>query len=156
MSKIILGFDAGVNGGMAIIYPDGQAVIHSFNGTDEYRDNVNQALTYANAEKYQIKAYVEELTGIVCGSMITPPASFKLGRSLGQIEGILIGLNIPFELVRPQVWQKGLNGVKGVQGVAKKRKLKEIASRLYPDNKITLKTADALLIADYGVKQNQK
>ena len=154
MSKIILGFDAGVNGGMAIIYPDGQAFANPFQSVDEYRDIVIDILRYANSEKMQIKAYVEELTGVVAGSLITPPASFKLGRNLGQIQGILIGLKIPHELVCARTWQKGLNGVAKLQGTAKKRKLKEIASSMFPDARITLKTADALLIANYGLKQN--
>ena len=49
--------------------------------------------------------------------------------------------------------QKGIPGLQGVKGADRKRAMKEHASRLYPNSKITLKTADALLIADFGSKQ---
>lgn len=150
MRLVSIGFDPGMSGGMAVLI-DGVMTAYAFESITEYNEILNNVLTFAKNEDYQIKAYVEELTGTTAGSFITPPASFKLGRNAGNIEGLLVALQIPFENVRPQTWQKGLPGVKGTKGVDKKRLLKDIACRRYPTTKPTLKTADAILIADWGV-----
>ena len=38
-----------------------------------------------------------------------------------------------------------------VQGAERKRKLKQVASERFPDQKVTLKNADALLLLEVGV-----
>lgn len=152
-NKIIIGFDPGVNGGMAILWDFGNMEAHAFESFTDYCERLQDIKTFADNEGFRLKAYVEELTGTTSGSFITPPASFKLGRNVGAIEGLLIALKIPFESVRPQIWQKGLEGVKALKGGDKKRKLKDHACQRYPDAKPTLKTADAILIADWGSKR---
>ncbi len=57
------------------------------------------------------------------------------------------------DLVRPQVWQKGVKGLKPKMGYTdRKRVLKDNACRKYPDLKVTHAVADALLIADWGLR----
>ena len=95
------------------------------------------------------------------------------------VEGFLVALGIPFELVTPQKWQKevglrfppvnkgqydGLSDSertdekKRISGLNAKRKrdnknmMKELAQRIYPHLKVTLDTADALLILHYAQK----
>ena len=46
--------------------------------------------------------------------MIPSSTSFKLGKSCGFLEGVLRMAKIPFTLVRPQEWQKGLGGLGGL------------------------------------------
>jgi hypothetical protein len=57
---------------------------------------------------------------------------------------------MPLRLVRPQEWQQGLSGVGKLKGPARKRALLAEAKRRHPSVKLTLETADAALIADYG------
>jgi hypothetical protein len=63
----------------------------------------------------------------------------------------LTAAGIPFERVTPQKWQKAMGCMtKGDKNVSKRR-----AQELFPQLKITHAIADALLIAEYGRKQNQ-
>jgi hypothetical protein len=61
----------------------------------------------------------------------------------------LTAAKLPFERVRPQVWQKTMQCMsKGDKNVTKRR-----AQELFPDIKVTHATADGLLIMSYGLKQ---
>ena len=94
----------------------------------------------------RIEAFVE-LVPPFAGKMIPSSTSFKLGKSCGFLEGALRALEIPYTLVRPQEWQKGLGGLTGLTSGKRKKVLMNHAKRLYPTLKgLTLKTADALLI----------
>jgi len=79
--------------------------------------------------------------------MIPSSASFKLGASCGFIHGCLRMAEIPFTLVRPQEWQKGLSGLTKLTSGKRKKVLANHAKQFFPSTKgITLKTADAILI----------
>jgi len=81
------------------------------------------------------------------GKMIPSSSSFKLGESYGFIQGVLRFAGIPFTLVRPQEWQKGLSGLTKLTSGKRKKVLANHAKRFFPSTKgITLKTADAILI----------
>ena len=79
-------------------------------------------------------------------------SSFSFGRGYGNLEMALTAAGIPFERVRPQVWQKALGCMtKGDKNVSKRK-----AQELFPQLKITHATADALLLAEFGRRaQNQ-
>ena len=101
-----------------------------------------------NYECYDRRIICEDVPAYT-GRNIPSHASFKLGRSFGLIEGLARGMKIPCEMISPKTWQKGLTGLKGLSGTKRKRVLKDHASRLYPDSKPTLKTADAILIGHH-------
>jgi hypothetical protein len=78
-------------------------------------------------------------------------SSFSFGRGYGNLEMALTAASIPFERVRPQVWQKALACMtKGDKNVSKRR-----AQELFPSIKITHAIADSLLIAEYNRRTNQ-
>lgn len=80
------------------------------------------------------------------GGMSTS-AMFTFGQGYGFLRGCLIGCNYPFQEVRSYTWQRALNCLtKGDKNISKRK-----AQQLFPDLKITHATADALLIAYYGV-----
>ena len=73
---------------------------------------------------------------------------FTFGYKYGFAIGLLNALQIPYALVTPQKWQKAMNCLsKGDKNVTK-----TMAQRLWPKLKITHKTADSMLIAEYGRK----
>jgi hypothetical protein len=74
------------------------------------------------------------------------------GRNYGFIEGCVQALGIRLHFVRPQEWIKALGlGTKGASTNTEwKNKLKAHAQRLFPAEKVTLMTADALLILEYS------
>lgn len=74
------------------------------------------------------------------------------------LKGMLHGAGLMFREVMPQVWQKGLRlrtRHKGETDSSWKNHLKAQAKRIFPGLKVTLKTADALLIAEYCRRWNE-
>jgi hypothetical protein len=64
----------------------------------------------------------------------------------------LIAASIPFDLIAPQTWQKefAIRRDKGELKSHWKERLKSVAQRLFPYLKVTLSTADSLLLAEYA------
>ena len=82
---------------------------------------------------------------------------FNFGRNFGYHLGLLAACGFSVELVRPSVWQKGYPKTAKIADKAKakrdhKAELKEIAARKFPQLKVTLANADALLILDWALK----
>jgi hypothetical protein len=141
-------------------------------------DLITTAKEIAEMNSLPIRCVMEEVGGFA-GVGQPGSAMFNFGRGFGNLEGFLICLGIQFELVRPQKWQKAVglnfppvhkgdyNGMtpdqkslerKRVSSLNAKRKrdnknlIKEMAQRLYPKLKVTLETADALMILTYAFK----
>jgi hypothetical protein len=70
-------------------------------------------------------------------------SAFTFGAGYGRCRMALTAAKIPFEELLPQRWQRLLGGLSG----GDKQLLKTRAQQLYPSVKITLATADALLLA---------
>jgi crossover junction endodeoxyribonuclease RuvC len=146
--ETIIGIDAGKNGGIAWI-TDGKACVEKMPDTlqdlwDLIRDITNHPRSSLDGRKY--KAYLESVSSSPQMGVVS---SFSFGRGYGNLEMALTAAGIPFERVRPQVWQKALGCMtKGNKNVSKSK-----AQELFPDRKVTHATADALLIAYYGTKQ---
>jgi hypothetical protein len=76
----------------------------------------------------------------------------------GMIRGMLHALHVPFEDIPPAFWQKTFKLLmpKGTSRTVKKNKHKATAQRLFPEQKVTLATCDALLIAEHARRQYLK
>ena len=81
---------------------------------------------------------------------------FSIGQGYGLWEGLLVGLGIPYQVVRPQTWQREM--LRDVQGKGKARAILA-ATRMFPDTDFrrTPKCkgphdgkCDAAMIAVYG------
>jgi hypothetical protein len=83
------------------------------------------------------------------------PAAATFARHCGHLEAALYAFGVPTEQVAPGVWQRGLGGFSSDK---KKRKneIKELMARTYPHINVTLKTADALGILTWTLKQQTK
>lgn len=102
---------------------------------------------------------LEQVGGFTAGNPAPGSAMFKFGESYGFIKGVVQALNIRLILVRPQKWTKHFSlGTKS--GCATKtewkNKLKAEAQRRFPAIKVTLQTADALLILDWFRETSEK
>jgi hypothetical protein len=96
-------------------------------------------------------AVLEKVGGYV-GEAQPGSAAFKFGMSYGALRMALTAAGIPFDEVTPQRWQKTLGVTPREKGEPKssfKARLKTKAQSLFPRTSITLKTADALLLAEY-------
>jgi Holliday junction resolvasome RuvABC endonuclease subunit len=71
--------------------------------------------------------------------------NFKLGQSYGSLRLVMVACCIPFEEVTPAKWQKAMGCLTGGdKNISKAR-----AQQLFPEVKLTHRTADALLIAEH-------
>lgn len=152
---MVLGIDPGKSGGYALLEAGELIEVAGFDQHSDadivqaFRDIHQRSLV----DGVKLVAYLEQVGGFIKGSPMPGSAMFKFGESFGLLVGTLIALGISFRRTRPQEWQKGLQGVTGIKGVDRKRKLRDLAMEIYPESKPTLKTADAILIADFGEKK---
>lgn len=150
MSKAIyyIGIDPGAGGGIACLFPC-RKEFTSMPKTETDIWNYFHGMTAKNCF-----AVLEQVGGYVGGAGQPGSAMFKFGQNYGSIRMALTAAKIPFETVPPQVWQKKLgipprNKKKNESKSAFKNRLKARAAQLFPDEKITLQTADAILLAEY-------
>ena len=87
---------------------------------------------------------------------IPASSSFKLGYSYGWLVGFYQGMGYKVVLVTPQTWQKtmGVGTKNGDTTTVWKNKLKAEAQRRWPNQKITLKTADAFCLLSHALQHN--
>ena len=86
-------------------------------------------------------------------------STFTTGQGFGRLEGLLTGLQIPYEVVRPQRWMREM----GIPVGADKRKHVEVAQSMYPlapltgpRGKLLDGRGDALLLAVWAMRQGGK
>jgi hypothetical protein len=134
---IYIGIDPGSSGGMAILDNDGQVIItHSFAKMTE--QDIHEALPTGLVRR----ACLEQVSAMPKQGV---SSTFKFGRSFGILEGLLIGSETPYRLVRPQQWQRFMRCLsRGDKNVTKRA-----AQQRWPQHKITHAIADAMLIAEY-------
>lgn len=141
-----MGIDPGASGGIAVI-------AHSYDAVS-YMSLKDKTLSdqYSFISVFSAKAYIEHVHSMPRDGV---KSAFSFGRSYGNLEAFLVAAGIPFERVTPTVWQKefGLIKKKGETKTQKKNRHKALAQELYPDIKVTHAIADALLIAEYGRRQ---
>jgi Holliday junction resolvasome RuvABC endonuclease subunit len=143
-----IGIDPGKNGGIAWI-TDGKACVEKMPDTLQDLWELVQDIQRANViwpDKAPCRAYIEQ---VASSPQMGVKSAFSFGQGFGHLEMALTAAGIPFERVRPQVWQKSLGCMTGGDKNITKRRAQE----LFPGHKITHATADALLIAHYGTKQ---
>jgi Holliday junction resolvasome RuvABC endonuclease subunit len=147
--EITIGIDPGANGGIAWIDYNGKACVEKIPDTlQDLWELICDITSYpkSSIDGRSYKAYIEQ---VASSPQMGVVSAFSFGRGYGNLEMALTAAGIPFERVRPQVWQKALGCMtKGDKNVSKSK-----AQELFPDRKITHATADALLIAYYGTKQ---
>jgi crossover junction endodeoxyribonuclease RuvC len=149
-----LGIDPGLDGAVCVIA--GEDV--EFFDTPTYQDGKRRRLDVAACSKILrnfrnergVQAFLE-LVGTRPGEGSV--GAFSFGRGLGNWEGILAALQIPYQLVRPQAWKAAL-----MPGEPKEKDASRVvARRLFPaqteealSRKKDHNRADALLIAEFG------
>lgn len=158
-TPIIIAVDPGASGATAVQYPNGKVVAYPYESESTQKELIRSLVESASEEKTPIHAIVEEVGGYI-GSAQPGSAMFNFGRNFGYHLGLLAAYEIPTELVRPSVWQKGLSKTpklanKAAAKAQHKRDLKDYAARIFPLARVTLATADALLILNYKNKTSR-
>jgi hypothetical protein len=161
MNKTYIGVDIGLNGAIAIIYPDGHIEKAKMPIIGKVIDipSLKQILNVPNA----VVAF-EDL-GVIFGS--SKKTAFSMGYQVGLLEALCVAGNNPYHKVKARAWQKEM--FQGVPELTKsgKRDTKGMAlvacQRLLPNVDLTFTERakvphdgliDALLIATYAKRKN--
>ena len=150
--RVIVGIDCGVNGGIAIFK---RSEAHAFSMPPTI-EALEEALYHIGADGPLV--YIEDVPPFA-GANRPAARIFKLAENFGIIKGILTAHDISYKLVRPQKWMKKMVRKKRNEFSSSnkwKNYLKEKASVCFPEVKATLKTADALLLLQYGIDEYDK
>jgi hypothetical protein len=146
-----------VSGGIA--YTDTDGSVHALPMPETLHDLDTQLMILCTAHNTTSAdtptVFLEELpkfAGKMSGSSMA-----TMFRNYGRIEGILAAYGARIEYLPPKKWQAALGlGDKKTHGPRWKAHLKGRAQALYPQLTVTLKTADALLILEAGMKLKSK
>jgi hypothetical protein len=163
MNPVILAIDPGASGGLAVLSPAGGVSARKMPETDdELLGYFSELQLVADSRGWRRVAVMEaqagfsfqrkRLDGTVEQGGTSAGSMFSFGDGYGFIRGALLACNWRLELVRPLKWQKALSvGARGGRTRTEwKNMLKEMAARLYPQLKVTLAVADALLLLEYA------
>lgn len=170
--KVYLGVDPGGHGGIAVLQVSEFGTVYKVTAIEMPKTEVDIwdfIRQWSPSSGYTTHAVLEQVGGYHPGSKGNIGSRmFTFGVSYGLVRMALAAADIPCQRVMPQSWQKayGLTRVKYVEGRGEtikgetdsewKNRLKEKAVRLFPRTRVTLATADALLIAYYGYKLKEK
>lgn len=148
----ILGIDPGSNGGIAVYIPCQHA--KTVKMPKDVRDLRDFFQYYA--ENYRPMAFLEKLSVRPDDVKDNPGKIYRIQQMLANFEHLKVLLEsagIPYVLVHPISWQTKLKlRIKGQheEKAERKRRYKEVAEKNYPEVKVTLWNADALLIMHFG------
>ena len=140
MDKIYIGIDPGKAGGICFLMDD------------EIKTFKCPATTHDMAEELILAKDIRKCTAIVEKVHSFPgqgvASTFTFGYNYGVWLGILSALHIPYQLCLPRKWMK-FYGSMPKEKKDRKNHLKQLAQQMYPDHKVTLYNADAILLANY-------
>jgi len=152
--KFIIGIDPGEKGGIAMLDQNGKVInVEKMPETPkDLYDHLVALMSHAASTASQmcepdVVVYIEKVGGIPGQGA---SSAFSFGKGCGHLEMALLALKLSTNDVTPQKWQKT-----AAEKREHKRKLKAKCQSLFPKlgKKITNATCDALLIAEYGRKQ---
>jgi len=141
---MFIGIDPGGSGGLCCLGPD----YFELSAMPETERDVWDWFAWY-ADRKDTFAFIEKVHSMPGNGVAS---MFKFGMNYGMLRLALIAAKIPFEEITPQHWQKEMKiqpKGKNESSTSHKNKLKGKAQQLFPKAKLTLKTADALLIAEY-------
>ena len=149
MTDMFIGIDPGASGGIAGICRTKLGniirVLKPFKNTEEANNNIKECLKY---EPTTVTACIENVHAFPTDGR---SSAFKFGKNAGIWEGLLTSYDIPYFKVVPHQWMS-YYGELPKDKSERKRMLKEKVTEygsLEMIKRVTLKTADALLIANY-------
>ncbi len=150
MSDIILGVDVGASGGIAVIDAHTGRLLVTHKTPESVIGHFDLMDTIViGAQGGRITAIVEKVTGRYGDSA---HSSFSFGFTVGTMHAAIVRAGIHLETSHPKTWMKhfDLKRDKGEDNTVWKNRLKRVAMEIYPDHKVTLWNADAILIGVYG------
>ncbi len=143
--KRFLAIDPGASGGFAWRDINGKVTVCPMPPTEEI-----VVMTLRHLQQIDL-VLIEHVGGYMPGKFTPGSGMFNFGCGYGIIKGAMIAFGMEFKVVAPHKWQTDLGmGRKKDFEKGWKNHLKEEAQAIYPGIKVTLKTADALLMLNYA------
>lgn len=150
----VAGIDPGFTGAISIIDKGTKKVLESIDmpvvtiDSKPYLDG-QEIMAILKAHDIR-KCYIEEGQTMPKQGIAS---AFRYGKGCGILEGICIGCNIPYELIKPAIWKKVMmNGMKKGKGDSIVK-----VKQLYPGFRLPRKKdhgkADSILIGLYGIRK---
>lgn len=151
-ARCLIAVDPGASGGLVCLPAAGPLSLYRMPDTQE---GVLALLRQCMAGADEGTLYLEKVGGFVKGRERTGSAMFGFGQGYGFIQGVALAYHLDLRLVTPQCWMKalGLGTRDGRSDAEWKRHLKRRAQEMYPDERVTLATSDALLIFEFARRQ---
>lgn len=156
-NETIIAIDPGSSGGIAVRNMSTAYCYPMPETQGDIMDSLQNIQLTTSLDRRSTVCVLEQVGGYT-GKGQPGSAMFKFGENFGFIKGVVQALGMRLILVRPQIWQKHFRlGTKSAcaSKTEWKNKLKAEAQRRYPDLKITLATADAVLIMDWASNSPQ-
>lgn len=164
MEKFIIGIDPGKSGGIVMLDECGsvESCVKMPETPHDLYEHLARLVSHAAScvsemSEPMVYVYIEKVGGIP-GQAASSAFSFGVG--CGHLEMALIALKLKTNYITPQKWQKmyqvgssSITKSTAAEKKAHKLKLKAKAQLLFPGQKVTNANCDALLIAEYGRKQ---
>ena len=143
-----IGIDPGKSGGIAVITDETVRLYNCPRTVSDMSLLIGMCLN--DVASYRARVFLEKVWAFPTDGRAW---SFTFGENYGQWQGILASHEIQPTFVTPKEWQSHFEIKKGLKKDVRKKLLKQMAKDRCPSTKkITLKTADALLIAIYGIE----
>ncbi len=144
---ISIGIDPGVSGGVCILYTELRhcTTFKSTKCPDTIKDMADYLSIHCH-DTVDTLCVIEKVHSFPGQGVAS---TFKFGKNYGQWLGILASLDIPYMEVSPQKWMKHY-GAMPREKKERKNHLKHLAQSLWPQVKVTLYNADAILLANYS------
>lgn len=125
---LYLGIDPGNNGSLCCL---------------DDRDKTNIKTAFSDYKDQSLRGYISTIRSLITQNLITLVAleevhsmpkqgvksTFTFGTNYGMIQGMLQALDVPYILVKPQIWQKKLL----IPAKSDKKKIASIILNIYPD-----------------------
>jgi hypothetical protein len=145
-----VGIDPGRTGSMSVLWEDGEFFwLFKFAAPKDKLINLQEALWFL--QNHPIMGIWIEEVGYIPGD--GGKGAFTFGDIFGQAKMMCEATGHPYNLVRPQAWQKDLALVGPYPEGKRKHAHQAKARALFPGQKFTLETADSALIAWYGYQK---
>ena len=147
-NRIYIGIDPGKNGGIGIIHNEIAYCKRCPATVSEMAEEIKVCVEMTpDIQKTAIIELVHSMPKQGVKSV------FTFGEGYGKWLGILAAHKIPYIQVTPQKWMR-FYGNLPKDKKDRKNQLKHLAQQRFPEIKITLATADAILLANY-LKENK-
>lgn len=117
---VYIGIDPGAKGSMCLI-SNGKVLFKDF----DLKDYSSTLKAFLDTNDTELMVAIEKVHAMP-GQGVS--SSFSFGQRLGELEGMLTALQIPYELVAPRDWQKAC----GIPAKSDKKGIASVIQKLYP------------------------